>query len=211
MVIAVAGGGDQQGAFADVEWRLSYHDLPDRWEGYPRDTSLNMGRLGGRVRDDGSLRLQVLELLEISSLPPRDKYFRSWSWQTSVGLERQYTEGQDELAAQGQGGFGVTYAAPAEGRVFLLAQGRIEFNRGMDRQLDMAVGGRFGYLRQHPRGSTLAQVQRLRFSAGRDRTLLTLEHNLPLTTNRALRLGLRRSIDDSDASNEASLAYRIYF
>jgi hypothetical protein len=68
-----------------------------------------------------------------------------------------------------------------------------------------------GYLRQRSYGNTLLQVEHLYFTDGVKRTIMQFSHNFVLARDSALRFSYKRSINDSDAINEASLAYRYYF
>ncbi len=210
-LVAVAGGLEEDRGFADVEWRLSYHDLADPAPGYPTGASLNMGRLALRLKDGGTLQLQRLDVLEITSLSPRDEFFRPWSWRVNTGLDRQWTAGDDVLVPQVNAGFGWTRTpVPALG-LFAFVTGRVEYNHALDRELDVAPGLAAGLRLEQGAQVTLASVDRYRFTDGVDRTVLVLRHNLALGENLALRLQLERSVTETDRVDEASLALRYYF
>lgn len=210
-LLAFGGGMADRRGFAELEWRLSYHDLNDREAGYPAGASLNMGRILLRLKEGGTLQLQRLDLLEITSLGTRDEFFRPWSWRVNAGLERQWTGGDDVLVPQLNAGFGWT-RAPAPGlSLFLLVTGRVEFNHARDKELDVAPGLAVGLRLDTPAGVTLATADHYRFSDGDRRSLLALRQNLPLGQNLALRLALERHLGDSDHINEASLSLRYHF
>jgi hypothetical protein len=211
MLVSVSGGSEDGKPFSDLEWRLSYHDLGDYSAGYGKGMSLNMGRLVLRTRKDDGLQLQRLDVIEITSLSPRDKFFKPLSWQVQTGLDRQWTDGKDELVPNVNGGAGLTYAVPGNGAVYGLLRSRLEHNNRLDQKLDIAGGARIGYLRQYGRNNTRMEAQQLWFTDGFQRTLLTLEQNFALNTNSGLRLDAKRSINDSEGTNEVSLGYRYYF
>lgn len=95
--------------------------------------------------------------------------------------------------------------------MFGLVRSRLEYNTAFDRELDIAGGFSFGYLRQKRYGNTFLQVQQLYFTNGADRTIVEFSQNIVLARNSALRISYKRSINDSEAANETSLAYRYYF
>ncbi|MGI9292009.1 MAG: Lnb N-terminal periplasmic domain-containing protein [Gammaproteobacteria bacterium] len=211
-MLSVGGGAEDGNWYADYEWRLSYHDLLDEIDGYPADTSLNMGRFVIRQREGDGFQLQQIDMVEITSTPPRDEFYKPLSWRTSVGVDRQWTNGDDELAYQANGGVGLSYRSLADGRLVLMLRSRAEYNDGFrDSKFDVAGGGSVMYLRQHPVGSTLLQFESLHFIGGTDRQLIEAQQNFVLTPNHALRLHIKRKIDESDGYNEAGLSYRYYF
>lgn len=210
-LLAFGGGTADRRAFGELEWRLSYHDLADAEPGYPDGASLNMGRLVLRLGEGGTLRLQRLDLLEITSLGARDEFFRPWSWRVNAGLERQWTDGDQVLVPQVNAGFGWTRSPAPALSLFLFLTGRTEFNHARDTELDLAAGLGTGLRLRTPAGITLATADHYRFTAGEKRSLLALRHNLPLGPNLALRLALERQLGDTDHVGEASLSLRYYF
>jgi hypothetical protein len=211
MLASLSGGSEDGDAFSDLEWRLSYHDLLDGVAGYAPQMSLNMGRFVLRTRHGDGLQLQRLDVIEITSLSPRNRFFSPWSWQVQTGLDRQWTNGSDKLVPQLNGGAGLSYSAPLDGVAYGLLRSRLEYNQEFDRNLDIAGGALLGYLRQGARSNTLIELEQLWFTDGVDRTLIKIGQNLALTTNAALRLDFKRSINDSEGVSEVSLAYRYYF
>jgi hypothetical protein len=212
MLLSASVGAEDGKWFSDLEWRLSYHDLLDPIEGFPPETSLNMGRLVMRYRENDGLQFQRLDVIEIKSVPYRDQFYKPLSWQTSFGFDRQWTNGDDELTLQGNGGVGLSYKSLFNGRFVTMLRARTEYNDGFsDGKIDIAAGGSVGYLRQGNAGSTSLLFETLHFVGGTDRQLIDLQQSFVLTRNNALRFNFKRSIDESDGFNEASLSYRVYF
>ncbi len=207
-------GGRQrgdEGGYIDVEGRMAYHDLLDNIEGYPKGTSLNMGRMVIRVKEDQSAQLQRFDVLEITSLSTRSEFFKPLSWQVNAGLERQWTNGKDELVTQVNGGAGWTQSSLWGGRMFTLVKSRVEYNPGFEKNLDSALGFSAGAFWQGSQRSTMFQVESLRFTDAVDRHEVRLEHQLVLDKNAGLRFHFKRSLNDSDGVNEAGISYRYYF
>jgi len=212
MMAAVGGGAEDGKWYSDIEWRLSYHDLLDLQDGYPKDTSLNMGRLVLRYRESDGLQLQRLDVVEITSTPPRDTFYKPLAWQTSVGVDRQWTNGDDELAVQGNGGVGLSYRSLFDGRIVAMLRARAEYNDGFrDSKYDVSGGGSLMYVRQGQRVNTTLLFESLHFIGGTDRQLIEFQQQYALTNNQGLRLTVKRSIDESDGYNEAGFSYRVYF
>jgi hypothetical protein len=171
-----------------------------------------MGRLVLRYRESDGLQLQRLDLVEITSTPARDDFFKPLVWQTSAGFDRQWTNGDDELTFQGNGGVGVAYRSFGGGRLIAMLRGRAEYNEGFrDSNIDVAAGGSLMYLLQKSRVNTLLTFESLHFIGGTDRQLIELQQNYAVSRNHAVRLNFKRSIDESDGINEAGVGYRFYF
>jgi hypothetical protein len=210
-LVALGGGLEEARAFADAEWRVSYHDLLDPPAGYPAGASLNMARVVLRATEGGTLQLQRVDVLEITSLAPRDEFFHSWSWRVNAGLERQWTAGDDILVTQGNAGFGGSWSPVAPLLVFLLGTGRLEYNHALDQPFDLAPGVAAGLRLESRAGITLASAEHYRFTDGEDRSEITLRHEVLLDTNLGLRLQLGRRTGDTDRIDELSLALRYHF
>jgi hypothetical protein len=212
MLLGASVGAEDGKWFSDLEWRLAYHDLLDDIEGFPRDMSLNMGRLVLRYRESDGLQLQRLDLVEITSTPPRDQFYKPLAWTTSVGFDRQFTNGDDELTFQGNGGVGFAWNSVFDGRLVTMLRTRAEYNEGFrDSNVDIAGGGSLMYILQRPFVNTLVQFETLHFVGGTDRQLIEFGQNYALARQHALRVNFKRSIDESDGINEASIGYRFYF
>ncbi len=210
-LVAIGGGLEESRAFGDLEWRLSYHDLLDPVAGYPDGASLNMGRFVLRAKEGGTLQLQRFDVLEITSLAPRDEFFSSWSWRVNAGLERQWTAGDDRLATQVNAGVGTTWAPLAPLTVFTFATGRIEYNHALDRSLDVAPGLSAGLRLQSRAGITLLSADYYWFTGGENRRELALRHEVDLGTDLGLRFDLVRQVNDADRVDELGLSLRYHF
>lgn len=210
--LLAAGGGAEEGrALADLEFRLSYHDLLDAPGGYPAGASLNMGRFVMRYREGGTVQLQRFDALEITSLAPRDRFFRSLSWRVNTGLDRQWTRGDDVLVPQVNAGVGWAWQPAAAVGVHLLLTGRIEHNHAMERELDFAPGIAAGLRLDGRHGVTLLGLDRYVFTDGVDRTVLGLAHDWPLRSDLSLRLAVGREVTETDRVDGFLISLRHFF
>lgn len=211
VLAAAAVGVEDTLAFIDLEWRISYHDLLDDAEGHPANASLNMGRFILRTREGGTLQLQRLDVIEITSLAPRDEFLKPLSWRVNFGLDRQWTDGDDVLTTQVNGGAGWTFTPAGTLTVSGLVTGRLEYNPHKRGELDLAPGLALIASLGSRWGRTQFGAEAWHFMDGTERTVLSLAHNLSLRRNLALRFSLDRRTSDSDRINEGSVALRYYF
>ena len=210
-MLALGAGLEEARAFADAEWRLSYHDLLDPGAGYPAGSSLNMGRLVARLKEGGTLQLQQLDILEITSLSPRDEFSQPWTWRVNAGWDRQWTDGDDVLTTQVNAGFGWTFAPAESLSLFGLVTGRLEYNHALERELDVAPGLAAGARLDSRLGATLLSADYYQFTDGVERAQYAARHSLPLGANLALRLHAQRQVTDTDRVDEVGVALRYYF
>lgn len=209
-LVAFGSGVEESRTVADLEYRLSYHDLLDAHGGYPSGASLNMGRVVVRHRE-GGLQLQRLDALEITSLSPRDCFFQPWSWRVNAGLDRQWTDGDDVLVPQVNAGVGGAWAPRPWLGLHLLLTGRIEHNHAMERELDVAPGLAAGLRFSGRQGITLLGVDHYMFTDGVDRTMFGVSHDWSLQPDLSLRIHVGRTVTDSDRVDEILIGLRRYF
>jgi hypothetical protein len=215
MLVAGAAGLQEGLAFADIEWRISYHDLLDDRTGHPEDASLNIGRLVLRARESGDYQLQRVDLVEITSLAPRDEFMKPLSWRVNFGWDRQWTGGDDVLTTQLNGGAGWTFPLGEWLDVSGLVTGRLEYNPDKSGELDIAPGLTLIASLSSRFGRTQFGAEGYHFMDGTGRAALSLAHDISLRRNLALRAGFERRVSDADSDvdriDEGSLALRYFF
>lgn len=85
-----AGFGQRDGrSYQDAQFRFAYHDLLSHAAGYLDDTQLEVLRVRARFYEEASApRLEELQVLDLISLQPSDRFFRPPAWRVRLGLER---------------------------------------------------------------------------------------------------------------------------
>jgi hypothetical protein len=210
-LVSAAAGHEEGQDYVEVGLRLAYHDLLDPVAGYPEGASLNMGQLRLRAGRDLAPRLQQLDIVEITSVAPRDRFFRPLSWRVNTGLERQFVGQRDALATQVNGGVGGTWRL---GPVtpYTLATARLEYNRGFDNNLQAAPGAAVGLLWQGQRAALLASADWYRFiDEGESRLQLGVAAQWHLGRNRGLRLDYSHRRHGDARRDAVQLELRQYF
>ena len=85
---AGAGTSDQAGWFQTLDLRFAIHDYLDASRGYPRDAKLTMGNVALRFTDGPRrLALDRLDLIDIVSAAPIDRWVKSLSWKVWLGAD----------------------------------------------------------------------------------------------------------------------------
>ncbi len=119
---SLGGGFDEGDAYAQLEFRASYHDLLDPEPGYTKGAQIQLLNAALRLTDD-QLQVERVEVVDILSLGFRNEFFRPISWSVSSGLERlRIRNGHDDLTGYLRVGGGLAYA-PAPYLQFALLAG----------------------------------------------------------------------------------------
>jgi hypothetical protein len=204
-------------SFAEIKYRGSYHDLLDPISGYYTGMSLNMVNALVRVYEGGDVKLEKAELLDIVSLSARNDYFSPWSWKANISVEQQWTQDKEILVTQGSGGGGVSYQPLENSYLFLLATGRLEFNRKLDTYASVAPGLQAGFLYYWPRSTLLVDAEHYQFLFDQtQRSRVSIEQSVELGINDSIRFSanfyrVESNTHDNKSFQEFKLEYRHYF
>ena len=204
-------------SFAEIKYRGSYHDLLDPISGYYTGMSLNMVNAMVRVYEGGDVKLEKAELLDIVSLSARNDYFSPWSWKANISVEQQWTKDKEVLVTQGSGGGGVSYQPLENSYVFLLATGRLEFNRKLDTYAAVAPGLQLGFLYYWPKTTLLVDAEHYQFLFDQtQRSRVSVEQSVGLGQNDSVRVSANfhrvvSNTHDNKSFQEFKLEYRHYF
>jgi hypothetical protein len=203
--------------FAEIKYRGSYHDLLDPMAGYYNGMSLNMVNLSLRAYEGGEIKLEKAELLDIVSLSARNSYFSPWSWKANISIEQQWTLNKEVLVTQSSGGRGVSYQPNDNSYIFLLATGRLEFNRKLDTYVAIAPGAHVGFLYYWPKSTLLVDAEHYQFLFDQtQRSRVSFQQSIILGDNDSLRLSadfhhIESNMHDNNNFQEFKLEYRHYF
>lgn len=202
---------EEQREYLSLGLRMSLHSLPENRAGFPPGAQINIGNLDLRIEDDGEVDINRLDLVDILSLSPRDRFFKPLSWSVMTGIERQWAGGREHRVAQVNGGVGATRALWADNRAYGLVTGRLEHNHGFADPLQPAIGARGGLLLG---GGTLTAQWEAgvdQFANGQARTRVNLQHNLRLSRNQALHLELLWRDQRPEEALAVGLRYQYYY
>jgi hypothetical protein len=188
--LAVGAWNEDEESYLSLGLRMSLHSLQENRTGFPLGAQINIGNLDLRLEDDGRIDLERLDLVDILSLSPRDRFFQPLSWSVNTGVERQQVDGRTHRVAQVNGGVGATRAWAGDQRVYGLVTSRLEHNHGFADPLQPALGLRSGLLMGAGALTAHWDAGVEAFANGETRARVELGHNLQIARNQALHLGL---------------------
>ncbi len=197
--------------YAQLGFRMSFHDLEDNEKGFLRGAQINIGNVQIRAVENESIQLYRLDLVDIFSLTPRTRFFKPLAWKIYTGLERQVTNGVDQLTAHVTGGAGGSWILAENSQVYALAMGRLEVNKQLNRAIEPAIGFDAGLLQYI--GPTIARLDFSgeQFSDGVYRLRASYIHNFVISTNHSVRLAAQYQWQNDDEFSDIQLNYQYYF
>ncbi|MDT0496666.1 DUF4105 domain-containing protein [Algiphilus sp. W345] len=202
---------EEEREYLSLGLRLSLHSLQENRAGFPLGAQINLGNVDLRVEDDGRLDLNRLDLIDIVSLSPRDRFFKPLSWAVRTGVERQWTGGREHRVAHVNGGAGASRAPWPGALVYSLATARLEYNHGYADRLQPATGLRGGLLQDLGALTLHWDLGAEKFANGETRVRAELRHNLRLSRHQALHLELLWRDQQPEDTLAVGLRYQYYY
>jgi len=130
--------------------RPAYHDLLDPPAGYPPGAQIKFLETDVSFRETGTWRLERFTGLNITSLTPRDAFFKPLSWRVDAGLYRKYLDGGDDpLVPTFNVGIGHSYSFAGH-QVYLLAESQLQRQHELPSNYAASLGLHGGWLFRTP-------------------------------------------------------------
>lgn len=211
-----AGAGQRDGEqFVELGLRPAYHDLLDDDAGYVGTAQVEFFHLRARRYEGSDARIESFIPVGISSLSPRDDFFRPLSWRLAAGWQRALTKsGAEPLALGADGGLGGAWAVTRGTRLYATLEGAVRLHSAFEDGYTIGGGARLGaFVDPAPSWRIHVYAQQL-FSLLGERTdpgAFVLEQRLTLTRDTALRLDLRHESEAGQSLGSAALFVQIYF
>lgn len=209
--LAVGAWTEEDHEYLSLGLRLSLHSLEENRNGFPMGAQINLGNFDLRLDEDGDVDLNRLDVVDIFSLSPRDRFFKPLSWAVTTGIERQWTDGREHRVAHVNGGAGASTAPWSGSLVYALATARLEYNHGFDDPLQPAAGLRSGWLQDLGPLTLHWGLAAEKFANGETRLRAELRHNLRLSRQQALHFELLWRDQQPEDTLAAGLRYQYYY
>jgi len=197
--------------YAELGFKMSFHDLEDNENGFLRGAQINIGSVQIRAEENESIRLYRLDLVDIFSLTPRTRFFKPLSWKIYTGLERQLTNGVDQLTAHVSGGAGGSWQLLKNSQVYALATGRLEVNKQLARAIEPAIGFTSGILQHFGPSTARLDVSGEQFSDGIYRLHAGFIQNFVISTHHSIKFSALYEWQEVDEFSDIQLNYQFYF
>lgn len=208
---SLALGYDQDRIYTELAYRQNYHDLLDNPKGYFSGAQINFFDLQLRVYEDGDFRLQQLELLNIMSISPRNRFFNPVSWRVSTGVNYQNYNQEDKLTVFLKAGAGLSYQFFEQGLNDNFLNFLVAHNADLRDVIEPGLGVTIGQLFYSGLGTSKLEFDSQNYLDGSYLFMLGFEHNFVVDVNQALRFSVRQEWNQQKSFNHVELSYRYYF
>lgn len=147
--LALGAGVKGDDAFAELRIRPAYHHLMDLDDGYVEGAQLIFADVALRYYpEDRKLLLESLDLIDIVSLSPRDRFFRPVSWKFDTGLIRvDRDHDKSHLVYQINPGGGLAFGGTQGGLFYGMLETGLNLGGALEKRYAAGAGGSAGLIR----------------------------------------------------------------
>ena len=210
--IAVGVGKRLDNHYAEIGYKMSFHELEDNKDGFLQGAQINLGSIKLRAEDNVGIRLQELTLVDILSLTPRNDFFSPLSWKIYTGFERQLTNTKDQLTYHVTAGVGGTWEIVKNHQYYALAIARLETNRQLKNTIEPAIGFTTGFLSHFKHTTARLEVSGEHFEDEVYRLRAQYTQNIVLSVNHSIKLFAKHEWHENDVDfSDVNLSYQYYF
>lgn len=196
-------------ATAKLGYRYNYHDLLDNSRGYLKGANLEVFDIDIEKKHQSSAwQLTKMDLINIESLSPRNKFLSPLSWRVNLGYER--SPAQDSIFFV-EGGAGGTWKLSSNSLLYALPSLRVENNHDYNAWVRPAVALKTGWLQQRDDWSVQIEYHGHYFNDDSWRQLTSARMQYHLNTNHALRVTLSRHNSDLGDTTQGDIQWRFHF
>lgn len=147
--LAIGAGVRGDDAFAELRIRPAYHHLMDLDHGYVEGAQLVFADAALRYYpEDSRLLLESLDIIDIVSLSPRDRFFRPVSWKLDTGLVRvDRDDDESHLVYQINPGGGLAFGGTQRGMFYGMLETGLNLGGALEKRYAAGAGGSAGIIR----------------------------------------------------------------
>jgi len=215
VMASVGAGWMKDRVVADYTFRPAFHALSDYQPGYVLGSQIKFLELNLRQAEGKGVDVENFTLLNITSLSPRDKFFKSLSWHVEVeGRRVRKSESEDFFVGDLSTGFGYSYELSPGILTYAMLDGEVNLSHSYRDNYSLGAGPRVGVLANwsDTHASELIAVSKFYPLGERtERTELKFSQRYAVSKDRAVRLdvGLNRELDYSNW--ESVLRFELFF
>jgi len=214
--LGIGFGFSHSDFFEEFCYRPSYHCLLDNDPGYDQGAQIQFCNINLRhYYKEDKFVLNSLDLIDIVSLSPRDKFFRLNSWKAKTGLSQKYADiGGDHLIYRINTGGGFSYYRSAFGLYYGMIEADLIFGDSLDHSYAAGIGSSFGLKKKLLDIWTIyTELSLLYYALGDNHVTLkaSLDQNFAISRNNSIVLeySWNRSFDHD--YNELVMMWNFYF
>ena len=212
----ISFGVEDSQNFWQLNLRPVLHDLIDPPGGYIDGAQLEFLDMAARYyTSDNNLTLEYLDLVDLISIPSRNRFIKPLSWKASVGLKRfRFADDDRPITGHGNAGVGLSYAVAQAATLFVFAEATGVVSDRFDETVALGAGpsaGAIVELTDRWRMALFARAQAFFLGSSQLTYDLALEQAIDLTPQSGLRIRVAQNQAFGDPAVTASIGCLVYF
>jgi hypothetical protein len=214
--LQLAAGYDGIAPYTQLALRWSYHDVYDPAEGFAQGSQVEFFKPSLRYYPEQQrVQFEGLELININSMPAGNSFIKPFSWQVSLGVNRQrFPAQQRSLIGAAKAGVGFSYHVNEQSLLSVSALGSLLISDHFQQYTALGLGGSmFGYYDVSTRWRVGVEAAVLQYLQGVTHTNYhySVTQRFTLSNTQAVVLNLGRSNEFDQPAFTAQLAWQFYF
>jgi hypothetical protein len=220
--IALGVGMRDSSPFQEVRLRPAYHTIMDNDEGYVDGGHIVFTDMVARFYDrEKHLELDHVDVIDIVSLTPNDRFIRSISWKVNTGARRRlFPDGDNHLLGVLNPGGGSAWKVPFLGIIYCMLETEVASGKVLEHNISWGAGASLGALTKITSAwKAHLSVKEMFYFTGEKQheAVVSLSQRLKTGVNSSLMLELRRTVaaemkfDEHRGQNEVLLNGNLFF
>jgi len=206
-------GGD---FYQEIRYRAAQHELSDPSGGYIEGSEIVFFSMTVRnIPADGGVRLEGLDIIDIVSISPRDRFFKPTSWKVRTGFIRKTMPDSDEkLVYNLNPGGGFAFKNEKLGLYYFMVETDLNVGGGYKDSYSLGIGPSIGVIREITefwKMNLFANTFYYELGDNHKSYKVIAQQVVRLTQNNSLNLDLSWMRDFDVEHNEVKLNWNLYF
>jgi hypothetical protein len=215
--LSIAGGWHEHlRYFQEIQYRPAYHDLSDDDQGYVEGSQIKFAETTLRYYDKrNTLWLETLDIINIISISPMDKFFSPISWRVNTGFYRSgFRDKTESLVFQVSPGGGFAYKVPRLGTAYVFGETEFDVSGRYDDDHAAGLGGSAGLLKKVTENWRMNfSIRWLDFVLGDVHHTANIEcsQGITISRNNAIRIDLSETRTYGYWNGELNVSWNYFF
>ncbi len=214
--LSLGSGADDGDYFLELGFRPAFSDLLD--SDYVADEGIQLEFLSSRLRlypDSNQLALENLDLIDIISISPRNRFFRPWSWKVRTGWDRRIGPDGDRSLFYGlRTGGGLAWYDGDGGLWYGFGESELLLSGALEDSFALGLGVLAGFLktiRQNWKLHLFGRQVWYGLGADHQQCELGIGQNFRIKKNHGLNLALEWERGFDRSQTRVCLSWNLYF
>ncbi len=198
--------------YVNVTYQPAFHSLTDPPGGYIKGGQIEFFHAELRAYANEKIELETLKMFHITSLTPRDLFFKPTSWSARLGWRRRFNQEDRPLVFNLSGAGGNTYEV-GNSLLFALAGLDVDLGKELKRGHDVGANLTLGWLNYGQFGQAKLSLSHNRFTVADKKHFnnVQFEYSYNIDNNSSLGFAIDRGKISGKYRTESQVSFKYYF